>query len=159
MPTILMISGWRFFFYANERHEPVHVHCRKGDAEAKYCTTHVQGRQVYGRLSFLSGEVMRRVRERGRMDKAHDVQHVAIEGKTLRLRVDGKDYEIDITKASNRLANATAEQRANFEVSPAAYGIHWPDADEDLSIDGLIGIRHPCPLAETKAPPVRRASG
>ena len=36
MPTILLISGWRFFFYANERNEPIHVHCRKGDAEAKY---------------------------------------------------------------------------------------------------------------------------
>lgn len=36
MPTILMIFGWRFFFYANERGEPMHVHCKKGDAEAKY---------------------------------------------------------------------------------------------------------------------------
>lgn len=31
-----MILGWRFFFYANERNEPIHIHCRKGDAEAKY---------------------------------------------------------------------------------------------------------------------------
>jgi hypothetical protein len=36
MPTILIILGWRFFFYANERNEPIHVHCRNGDAEAKY---------------------------------------------------------------------------------------------------------------------------
>jgi hypothetical protein len=36
MPTILLIRGWRFFFYANEGNEPIHVHCRKGDAEAKY---------------------------------------------------------------------------------------------------------------------------
>ena len=36
MPTVLMILGWRFFFYANERNEPIHIHCRKGDAEAKY---------------------------------------------------------------------------------------------------------------------------
>ena len=36
MPTILIIAGWRFFFYANEGNEPIHVHCRKGDAEAKY---------------------------------------------------------------------------------------------------------------------------
>ncbi|WP_337287832.1 DUF4160 domain-containing protein [Candidatus Methylomirabilis sp.] len=27
-----MILGWRFFFYANERNKPIHVHCRKGDA-------------------------------------------------------------------------------------------------------------------------------
>lgn len=39
MPTILLILGWRFFFYSNECNEPVHVHCRKGDAEAKYYST------------------------------------------------------------------------------------------------------------------------
>ena len=36
MPTILMILGWRLFFYANEGREPIHVHCRKGDMECKY---------------------------------------------------------------------------------------------------------------------------
>lgn len=36
MPTILLMLGWRFFFYSNEGDEPVHIHCRKGDAEAKY---------------------------------------------------------------------------------------------------------------------------
>lgn len=36
MPTILMMLGWRFFFYSNERNEPIHVHCQKGEAEAKY---------------------------------------------------------------------------------------------------------------------------
>lgn len=36
MPTILMILGWRIHFYTNESNEPIHVHCRKGDAEAKY---------------------------------------------------------------------------------------------------------------------------
>jgi len=36
MPTILTLLGWRFFFYANERNEPIHVHCQKAEAEAKY---------------------------------------------------------------------------------------------------------------------------
>jgi hypothetical protein len=36
MPTILMILGWRFFFYANEGNEPPHIHCKKGSAEGKY---------------------------------------------------------------------------------------------------------------------------
>ncbi len=36
MPTILLIMGWRLFFYANEGNEPIHVHCRKGDSECKY---------------------------------------------------------------------------------------------------------------------------
>lgn len=36
MPTILMILGWRLFFYANEGNEPIHIHCRKGEMECKY---------------------------------------------------------------------------------------------------------------------------
>jgi len=36
MPTILVIFGWRLFFYANEGNEPIHVHCRKGGMESKY---------------------------------------------------------------------------------------------------------------------------
>ena len=35
MPTILTISGWRLFFYANEGNEPIHLHCRKADMECK----------------------------------------------------------------------------------------------------------------------------
>ncbi len=36
MATILLIRGWRFFFYSNERNEPPHIHARKGDMECKY---------------------------------------------------------------------------------------------------------------------------
>jgi hypothetical protein len=37
-----------------------------------------------------------------------------------------------------RLANATAEQRANWRVSGGGFGVHWPDVDEDLSSVGLL---------------------
>jgi hypothetical protein len=36
MPTVLLISGWRFFFYADERNEPVHIHARKAEMDCKY---------------------------------------------------------------------------------------------------------------------------
>jgi hypothetical protein len=36
MPTVLLLSGWRLFFYAGEGNEPIHIHCRKGDMECKY---------------------------------------------------------------------------------------------------------------------------
>lgn len=36
MPTILLVAGWRFFFYSNEGNEPVHVHAEKADKECKY---------------------------------------------------------------------------------------------------------------------------
>ncbi|MCX6340699.1 MAG: DUF2442 domain-containing protein [Candidatus Aureabacteria bacterium] len=79
------------------------------------------------------------------MNKAHEVQGVSFSGTIMHLRIDGREYRIDIRKQSKRLAKATPEQRENFEVSPSGYGIHWPDIDEDISIDGLIGVKHtPC---------------
>ena len=36
MPTILVILGWRLFFYSNEGNEAIHIHCRKGDMECKF---------------------------------------------------------------------------------------------------------------------------
>ncbi len=37
-----------------------------------------------------------------------------------------------------RLLHATSEQRANWRIAGAGYGIHWPDIDEDLSSRGLL---------------------
>ena len=37
-----------------------------------------------------------------------------------------------------RLLDATPEQRRNWKLSSAGYGIHWPDIDEDLSTEGLL---------------------
>lgn len=37
-----------------------------------------------------------------------------------------------------RLFNATPTQRAAYEVAGGGYGIHWPEIDEDLSVEGLL---------------------
>ena len=37
-----------------------------------------------------------------------------------------------------RLAEATSDQRLHWEIAGAGYGIHWPDLDEDLSVEGLL---------------------
>jgi hypothetical protein len=37
-----------------------------------------------------------------------------------------------------RLLNASSEQRARFELLGEGVGIHWPDIDEDLSVEGLL---------------------
>jgi hypothetical protein len=37
-----------------------------------------------------------------------------------------------------RLAHATPDERANFQISGAGYGIHWPDLDEDLGVEGML---------------------
>jgi hypothetical protein len=40
-----------------------------------------------------------------------------------------------------RLSNATVKQRMSWTKSGGGLGIHWPDVDEDLSIEGLLGRR------------------
>jgi hypothetical protein len=39
-----------------------------------------------------------------------------------------------------RLMQASAQQRANFELMPM--GVHWPDIDEDLGVAGILKGRH-----------------
>jgi hypothetical protein len=34
------------------------------------------------------------------------------------------------------LSRATPQQRQNFELMP--FGIHWPDIDEDISVEGML---------------------
>jgi hypothetical protein len=92
------------------------------------------------------------------MDKAHHVEEISFRGTAMLLRVDGRDYQIDISSQSQRLASATLAQRQNFVVSPSGYGIHWPDLDEDLSVDGLIGVKHSPPLERTEREVVDRNS-
>lgn len=37
-----------------------------------------------------------------------------------------------------RLLHASPEQRANWVIGGAGFGLHWPDVDEDLSSEGLL---------------------
>ena len=37
-----------------------------------------------------------------------------------------------------RLANASPKQRANWRLIGGGEGIHWPDVDEDISVEGLL---------------------
>jgi hypothetical protein len=37
-----------------------------------------------------------------------------------------------------RLLKATPQERAHWKICGGGYGIHWPEIDEDLSIEGLL---------------------
>jgi len=36
MPTVIRIGSYRFFFYASDRGEPIHIHVERDAALAKY---------------------------------------------------------------------------------------------------------------------------
>ena len=50
---------------------------------------------------------------------------------------DGRQLSIPLSFFP-RLLNATQEQRLNFELSGGGTGIHWPEIDEDISVQGLL---------------------
>jgi hypothetical protein len=51
--------------------------------------------------------------------------------------MDGRSISVPLAWYP-RLLHATADQRANWELAGAGYGIHWPGIDEDLSSEGLL---------------------
>ncbi len=40
-----------------------------------------------------------------------------------------------------RLVHATGEERRNWRLIGGGQGIHWPDLDEDVSVEGLLAGR------------------
>ena len=57
--------------------------------------------------------------------------------------VDGRQLTVPLSWFP-RLEAAPAEARTNWELLGDGEGIHWPEADEDLSVAGLLaGSRAP----------------
>ena len=51
--------------------------------------------------------------------------------------VDGRSISVPLAWYP-RLLEASREERDNWQISAAGFGIHWPDLDEDLSTEGLL---------------------
>jgi hypothetical protein len=89
------------------------------------------------------------------MEKAHIVENLEITADEIRMKIDGKQHSFKIAEISQRLKKATQKEREYFEICPTGYGIHWPLIDEDLSIDGLLGIKHIPKRLKTKETTVK----
>ncbi len=63
--------------------------------------------------------------------------------------VDGRTISVPLAW-SWRLSGATPEQRSNFLIIGDGQGIHWPDIDEDISVEGML---HGTPARRPKAAP------
>ena len=72
------------------------------------------------------------------MKAIHKVQKITFSGSQMKLKVDGKEITVNLTKTSQKLLKASKKERETFKVSPSGYGIHWPLIDEDLSVDALL---------------------
>lgn len=66
------------------------------------------------------------------------VVNISVTEDTLSVDLeDGRTIAVPITWYP-RLAYGTPQERANFQISSAGYGVHWPDLDEDIGVEGLL---------------------
>jgi hypothetical protein len=76
------------------------------------------------------------------MKTYHEIKNLHLSGGYMTLTIDGDERKFRIKDISSILDKASEVERDKFEVSPSGYGIHWPLLDEDIAIDGLLGIVH-----------------
>ena len=65
-------------------------------------------------------------------------QRVSVTEDTLTVElVDGRTVSVPITWYP-RLAHGSPAERENWRLIGEGEGIHWPDLDEDISVEGLL---------------------
>lgn len=76
------------------------------------------------------------------MKKHHEIKDIHFSGDSVVLTIDGDVKKYRLKDFSSLLEHASESERNTYEISPSGYGIHWPLIDEDIAIDGLLGIVH-----------------
>ena len=73
--------------------------------------------------------------------KAPEAERVAVAVDTLTAELsDGRTISVPLDWYP-RLTHATPKERGNWELIGKGEGIHWPDLDEDISVEGLLAGR------------------
>jgi hypothetical protein len=70
--------------------------------------------------------------------ETYKITNIYFEKDKLILILNDQKYTFNVNEISEKLANANENDRNNFKISPSGYGIHWPNIDEDLSVNGLL---------------------
>ena len=85
------------------------------------------------------------------------IRHVRVTKSEIVARLaDGRVISVPLVW-SWRLAEASPAQRANFRLIGTGQGIHWPDVDEDISVEGMLhGSPAPRPRVRPAPPAAER---
>jgi hypothetical protein len=76
------------------------------------------------------------------MKPYHHIEALHFSDGYMILTIDGEQRKVKVEDISTTLLRASEKERNTFEISPSGYGIHWPLIDEDIAVDGLLGIVH-----------------
>ena len=70
-----------------------------------------------------------------------DASEVTVTEDTLTVELsDGRTIAVPLAWYP-RLIHATKKERGNWRLIGKGQGIHWPDLDEDVSVEGLLAGR------------------
>ena len=75
------------------------------------------------------------------------IEVTCTEDKLIVDLADGRSISVPLAWYP-RLLHANHLERDNWQIAGAGFGIHWPDIDEDLSVEGLLRGA-PSPRAKT----------
>jgi len=65
-------------------------------------------------------------------------ESVRVTDDTLRIELaDGRTVEVPLTWYP-RLLQGTPKERSNWRLIGRGEGIHWPELDEDISVEGIL---------------------
>ena len=148
MPHKTSDGTYRFIFYASDWGQPPHVHVQREHRVGKFWLDPVR-LETSG--AFEPSETLRiaRILERyqaflmeswreyfSRELGAPGVERVIVTEDALTAELsDGRTISVPLDWYP-RLAHATPQERDNWELIGSGEGIHWPDLDEDISVDG-----------------------
>jgi hypothetical protein len=148
-PAVLRHGPYRLYFHSHEPNEPPHVHVDRDDQSAKFWLREV----ALAGISDLEPESCVGLKRSSRktanaswrpgmstsaVNAGERVKDVRLSEDTLSVDLaDGRTITVPLAWYP-RLLHATPEQRKNWQLAGAGFGIHWPDVDEDLSTEGLL---------------------
>jgi hypothetical protein len=63
---------------------------------------------------------------------------VSVDDEQLTLSLeDGRVVSVPLSWYP-RLSYGSLQERQHFQISGAGFGIHWPDLDEDIGVEGIL---------------------
>jgi hypothetical protein len=149
-PTVLQSGPYRLFFFSSDRGEPVHVHVARERKAAKFWLQPVRLEYNRGlaakdlnkwRHSF--GNTRPNWCRRGMTTSSLATETAA--AKNVRVTADSLFVELTDGRTVSvplkwypRLAEGSPRERRRWELIGSGIGIHWPDLDEDISVDALL---------------------
>ncbi len=150
MPRKTSDGTYLFIFYASDLGQPPHVHVWRGNRVAKFWLDPVRLERSGG---IGRSEIRRIERSLERHQKllieswheysnqevpAPEAERVIVTEDALTAELsDGRTITVPLDWYP-RLVHGTPEERDNWELIGPGEGIHWPDLDEDISVQGLI---------------------